>query len=122
MGIDKLFIAIKEYIKLHGKHDSGNFPIIQVKREILSALEEIIDARIKHYAAREKRIDTIKNIKQPDYTLDDNTISLIDALNNAPTPPSDAERFLNQPTAAKFWIETYSDWFYNKRKEAIKKV
>lgn len=121
MGIDKLFAAIKEYTKIHGKHDSGHFPIVQLKREILSALEEIIDSRIKHHAARERR-DTIKNLKQPTHTLDDTTIVFLDALNSAPTPPSDFDQFLNQPTAAKFWIETYHDWFYNKRKDAIKKV
>lgn len=122
MGIEKIFQALNEYVKLKRTTDSGDqysFPLLQAKHEVENALVELIDNRIKAYMGRERRrsqsamAPVVETPPQKD-------VAMLDALNSAPSPPANALAWATSDNVLT-WIEMYSRWYNGKRSAAINK-
>jgi len=116
--IDKFLSFFKEYLKVQNTHESNEFPVVQIQREILSSLNKIIDARIKFHDKSLPR-DTVQDLPPLTTSIDESLIPFINALNCAPIPPSNFNALSEKDTLR--WLEAYGTWFYGQRKKVMSK-
>jgi hypothetical protein len=122
MGIEKIFQALNEYVKLKRTTDSGDqysFPLLQAKHEVENALVELIDNRIKAYMGRERRRSQ-SAMAPVEISTVPKDVAMLDALNSAPTPPANTLSWATSDNALT-WMENYSRWYHGKRNAAINK-
>ena len=116
MGISKIILAIKEYQEIKqttGPSDQYSFPLQQARNQIESEIVDLIDSRIKSHLARERRKSSTV-IEKVDPNFSDKEINLLSALNSAPLPPTNIQKWLGEDPLT--WMENYTHWYYKRLK------